>query len=244
MGRASDRLVMVLMGGAAALAYLFHEILQDSVGRWIAAKLAAFGGLFAQVTERAVSLSLTTALAAVVVASLYRRIRNEFEDDLAERLRPKLSCSFDMGDGDCRQTTAMRTGSGRMTSFRLKVAADRIGSVEGCRGRLVSIRRGHEAVLDGERLVLPFIPANALDATAKRIDARVPELLEFLQISDRNTIEVPTVTRANAISVKTLFLQPGDYTFLIIVSSPESATTVQPVLHWTGDYRTAKVTLG
>jgi len=243
MGRASDKLTMVLLGGAAALAYVFHEILQESVDRWITGKLAGLGGLFADVTERAVSLSLTTALAIIIVASLYRRIRNEFEGDLAERLRPKLSCAFDMKDADCVQSTTIRTGPGRMTSFRLKISADRIGSVEGCRGRLVAIRRGHESVLDGERLVLPFIPSNAADATAKRIDAGVAELLEFLQISDRNTIDVPTVARSNAVSVKTLFLQPGDYTFLIILSSPESATTVQPVLHWTGDYKTTTVSL-
>src|SRR5947208_8555837 len=178
------------------------------------------------------------------------RIRHEFEDDLKERLRPKLACSFAMTDGDCVHAATIRTarpatgaGASRITSFRLKVAADRIGSVDGCRARLVSIRRGHEAVLDGERLILPFLPTNAADATGKRIDAGVPELLEFLQISDRNTIDVPAVARSNAISVKTLLLQPGDYTFVIIVSSPESATTAMPVLHWSGDWKAASVTL-
>ena len=172
------------------------------------------------------------------------------DDDLKERLRPKLACTFAMTDSECVHSTVIRAAraasgasGGRITSFRLKVAADRIGSVDGCRGRLVSIRRDHEAVLDGERLILPFLPSNAADATGKRIDAGVPELLEFLQISDRNTVDVPAVARSNAISVKTLLLQPGDYTFVIIVSSPESATTAMPVLHWSGDWKTASVTL-
>jgi hypothetical protein len=38
-------------------------------------------------------------------------------------------------------------------------------------------------------------------------------------------------------------LQPGDYTFVIIISSPESATTATPVLHWTGDWTSARISL-
>jgi hypothetical protein len=90
---------------------------------------------------------------------------------------------------------------------------------------------------------LPFIPASASDTTGKRIDAGVPELLEFLHISDRNTIDVPTVTRTSAMTMKSLMLQPGDYTFVIIISSPESAATATPVLHWTGDWKTASISL-
>jgi hypothetical protein len=200
--------------------------------------------IFADLTGRAISLSFSAAFAAIIVFGLYRRVRREFEEDLRERLRPKLACSFDMKDADCVQSATVRTAGapGRVTSYRLKVAADRIGSVEGCRGRLVSIRRGHESVLDGERLVLPFIPVNAADANSKRIDAEVPELLEFLQISERNAIDVPTA-RSNASGTKSLFLQPGDYTFTIIISSPESAVTARPVLHWNGEAKSATVTL-
>jgi len=246
MGRLSDRLLIVLIAGAAALAYVFHEIVKDAVDSWLSQRLASFGGVLADVTERSVSLSITTTLAIVTVWAIYARVRNEFADDLKERLRPKFACSFDMADGDCVHLVTTRivgASAGRITSFRLKVAADRIGSVEGCRGRLMSIRRGHETVLDGERLVLPFIPASASDTTGKRIDAGVPELLEFLHISDRNTIEVPTVARTSAMTMKSLMLQPGDYTFVIIISSPESAATVTPVLHWTGDWKTASVSL-
>jgi hypothetical protein len=246
MGRLSDRLLIVLIAGAAALAYVFHEIVKDAVDSWLSQRLASVGGLLADVTQRSVSLSITTALAVVMVWAIYARVRNEFADDLQERLRPKFACSFDMADGDCVHLVTTRvvgSNAGRITSFRLKVAADRIGSVEGCRGRLMSIRRGHETVLDGERLVLPFIPASASDTTGKRIDAGVPELLEFLQISDRNTIDVPTVTRTSAMTMKSLMLQPGDYTFVIIVSSPESAATATPVLHWTGDWTTARISL-
>lgn len=246
MGRLSDRLLIVLIASAAALAYVFHEIIKDAVDSWLSQRFASFGGLLADVTERSVSLSITTALAIVMVWAIYERVRNEFADDLKERLRPKFACSFDMADGDCvHQVTTRVVGSsaGRTTSFRLKVAADRIGSVEGCRGRLMSIRRGHETVLDGERLILPFIPASSPDTTGKRIDAGVPELLEFLQVSDRNTVDVPTVTRTSAMTMKSLLLQPGDYTFVIIVSSPESAATATPVLHWTGDWKTATVSL-
>jgi len=250
MGRPSERLMIILIGGAAALAYLFHEILKDAVDRWLGERLEAFGGLFADVTERSLSLTFTTVLAVIVVWALYTRIRGEFAADLEERLRPKLACTFDMGDGDCVQTSTRAaraggasSGAGRLTSFRLKVAADRIGSVEGCRARLVSIRRDREVVLEGERLVLPFVPTNASDAVGKRIDAKVPELLEFLQISERNTVDVPTVVRPNATSLRSLLLQPGDYTFVIIISSPESAATATPVLHWTGDWKTAAVTL-
>jgi hypothetical protein len=243
MERASDKLLIVLIAGSAALTYVFHEILKDAVDSWLAERLVGFG-LFAGVTERAISLSFTTALAIIMVWAIYARVRGEFADDLKERLRPKFACSFDMADGDCVHSMArIGGGGGRVTSFRLKVAADRIGSVEGCRGRLVAIRRGNETVLDGERLVLPFIPASASDATGKRIDAGVPELLEFLQISERNTIEVPTVSRTNATTMRSLLLQPGDYNFVIIVSSPESAATATPVLHWAGDWKSAKVSL-
>jgi len=247
MGRLSDRLLIVLIACAAALAYVFHAILKEAVDSWLSQRLASFGGILADVTERSFSLTLTTALAVVMVWAIYARVRNEFAADLKERLRPKFACSFDMADGDCVHVVSMRpsgsSSGGRVTSFRLKVAADRIGSVEGCRGRLMSIRRGHETVLDGERLVLPFIPASAADTTGKRIDAGVPELLEFLQISERNTIDVPTVTRTSAMTMKSLVLQPGDYTFVIIISSPESAATASPVLHWTGDWKTTKVSL-
>jgi len=251
MARTSEKLIIVLIGGAATLAYVFHELLKDAVDRWLSVRLEAVGGLFADVTERSISLTLTTVLAVVVVWALYARIRSEFAADLQERLRPKLACTFDMVDGDCVQTSTRAarptagtgTSAGRLTSFRLKVAADRIGSVEGCRARLVSVRRDHEVVLEGERLVLPFIPTNASDAVGKRIDAGVPELLEFLQISDRNTVDVPTVVRPNATNLRSLLLQPGDYTFVIIISSPESAATATPVLRWTGDWKTASVTL-
>jgi hypothetical protein len=248
MGRTSDRFLIVLIAGSAALAYVFHEIMKEAVDEWLAVRLEGFGGLFAHITERSISLTFTTALAVIMVWALYARIRGEFADDLKERLRPKFACTFDMADSDCVQVTTTRAaatgaGGGRSRSFRLKIAADRIGSVEGCRARLVSIRRGHETVLDGERLVLPFAPANASDATGKRIDAGVPELLEFLQISDRNTVDLPTVARASATSLKTLLLQPGDYSFVIIISSPESAATATPVLHWSGDWKTASVSL-
>jgi hypothetical protein len=239
MGRLSDRLLVVLIASAAALAYVFHEIVKEAVDSWLSQRLASFGGVAADVTERSISLSITTALAIVMVWAIYARVRNEFADDLKERLRPKFACSFDMADGDCVHLVTTRvvgSSAGRITSFRLKVAADRIGSVEGCRGRLMSIRHG-------ERLVLPFIPASASDTTGKRIDAGVPELLEFLHISDRNTIDVPTVTRTSAMTMKSLMLQPGDYTFVIIISSPESAATATPVLHWTGDWKTASISL-
>lgn len=244
MERTSDRLLIVLIGGTAALAYVFHEIVKDNVTQGLASALADISPVFADLTGKAISLSLSTAFAGIIVAGLYRRIRREFEEDLRERLRPKLACSFDASDGECVQSATVRTSGApsRVTSFRLKVATDRISSVEGCRGRLVAIRRGRETVLDGERLVLPFIPASAADAASKRIDAGVPELLEFLQISERNTVEVPTV-RSNALSARSLFLQPGDYTFVIIVSSPDSASTVMPVLHWAGEAKSASVSL-
>jgi hypothetical protein len=247
MGRLSDRLLIVLIACAAALAYVFHEILKEAVDTWLSQRLASYGGILVDVIERSFSLALTTALAAVMVWAIYTRVRNEFAADLKERLRPKFACSFDMADGDCVHVATSRPvgsgGGGRLTSFRLKIAADRIGSVEGCRGRLISIRCGHETVLDGERLVLPFIPASASDTTGKRIDAGVPELLEFLQISERNTIDVPTVTRTSAMTMKSLVLQPGDYIFVIIISSPESAATASPVLHWTGDWKSTRVSL-
>jgi len=246
MGRLSDRLLIVLIASAAVLAYVFHEILKDAVDSWLSQRLASFGGLLADVTERSISLTFTTALAVLMIWAIYARVRNEFEADLKERLRPKFACSFDMADSDCVHlvtTRAVGAGAGRVTSYRLKIAADRIGSVEGCRGRLISIRRDHETVLDGERLVLPFIPASSSDTTGKRIDAGVPELLEFLQISDRNTLDVPTVTHTSAMTMKSLLLQPGDYTFVIIISSPESAATATPVLHWTGDWKSARISL-
>jgi hypothetical protein len=252
MGRVSDKLLVIIILGAAALAYVFHEIVKDAVDQWLAVRLADFGGVFAGITERMISLTLTSAFGLLIVWALYLRIHHEFEDDLKERLRPKFACSFAMTDSNCVHESVVRSArpaagtsvsANRMTSFRLKVAADRIGSVDGCRGRLVSIRRDHETVLDGERLVLPFLPATGADAAGKRIDASVPEFLEFLQISDRNTVDVPQVTRSNAINVTSLMLQPGDYTFVIIISSPESAATVTPVLHWTGDRKTASVTL-
>jgi uncharacterized protein with GYD domain len=51
------------------------------------------------------------------------------------------------------------------------------------------------------------------------------------------------VTRTSAMTMKSLMLQPGDYTFVIIISSPESAATATPVLHWTGDWKTASISL-
>src|SRR5205809_366270 len=77
MGRVSDRLLVVLIAAAAALAYLFHEILKDAVDQWLTVRLAEFGGLLADVSERTISLSLTTALAVLLVWALYLRIRHE-----------------------------------------------------------------------------------------------------------------------------------------------------------------------
>src|SRR5947209_14742444 len=98
MGRASDRLLIVLIAGSAALAYVFHEILKDAVDSWLTERLIGVGGLLADITERMISLSFTTALAIIMVWAIYARVRGEFADDLKERLRPKFALSFDMAD--------------------------------------------------------------------------------------------------------------------------------------------------
>lgn len=201
---------------------------------------------------------------------------------LKERIRPKLKCSFNVGDGGCvrpgavlrkvgQQSTTTSSSSvtlvsvtnepGKMpevrviedkpppeslraTYYRIKVEADGVQSVTGCKGRLNRITRGGLTLFDGEPETLPFAPAWIdAESTSKTIHAGAPEYLDFLAIAASNQAIVTVKNLGGASSVPWLSLIdiPGDYHFHISILSATPTVSIDVVLHWTGAQGTSSV---
>lgn len=132
----------------------------------------------------------------------------------------------------------------RTNYYRVKVEALGTQQIEGCRGRLLSIRRGTIPILEGEAIDLPFALANQPDALCKTIRSGAPEYLDFLTITDDNTVLVttPGFIGPSSIDWGALFLSPGEYHFDIrIMSQLAPPEPVHLLFKWTGTRSTSDI---
>jgi hypothetical protein len=164
---------------------------------------------------------------------------------LERRLKPKIKCSFSSAHADCIRPNTVVSFLNRKivcTYYRIKVEADCSGHVSDCRGHLLFIKHGNKIIFQGENIILPFAHSDKNDAV---VYEGVPEYLDFLVITDDN--EISSATRGfkvpSSINYQELFSQPGDYEFDVVISSPKGpSVSIKPVLKWSGDRLTSKMT--
>jgi hypothetical protein len=166
---------------------------------------------------------------------------------------PNLICSFNMNDSGCVHhnipcnetiTQPGQTSYVRQTKcdwYRIRVDA-KGGNVAGCRGRLVSIKRGGNELLAGEHPPLPFTHYDP-DAPVT-VSEGVSEFLDLLGVTyDQSVIlAVPPHRRSSLIHWWDLFSLPGDYEIKAAITTP-SATMVPIELsfRWNLNHATAEI---
>ena len=179
-------------------------------------------------------------------------------DNAEAQLRPRLKCSFDKSHG-CQHKTKLQarapipgTGmqvvaSSRVRFFRVRIEAEGIGVIKDCSGHLLSLKRNGRTLFDHDSITLPIAPAERENPTVKDIRAGVPEYLDVFLLMDTNHVKItsPGFLLPISLDANTLFSGPGEYTFHVVVSAPESPPVpVDIVLKWTGDWETAEAYAG
>jgi hypothetical protein len=159
--------------------------------------------------------------------------------------RPRLRCSFDMNDPGCRRpNTAINVSDiaynhlsiqTRCDWYRVKVETRGTENICGCRGRLISIKRGEAVLLSGENPVLPFAPYERSDAVAKTIHPNVPEYLDLLAITEFNQVIIILHEFQGSTSVNwpDIFSLQGDYLIEIaVVSDNAPSASLRLLFKW------------
>lgn len=153
-----------------------------------------------------------------------------------ERLRPKLRCEFDPNDAGCvRHVTSMN-----LLYFRIKVSADNMAMINGCRATLTRILRDGAVAMDGENIPLPF----AHELSAKQVKDGVPEFVDLIAVSATNRVAIASkdFVVPSSIQPDTLFARLGKYTFRVVITCDNGPPiTIEPILNWTGDSATSSV---
>ncbi|MGA7433874.1 MAG: hypothetical protein WBW35_25870 [Xanthobacteraceae bacterium] len=163
-------------------------------------------------------------------------------------LRPELKCSFSMNDPGCvhrnityteqlvlampGQQPAHFPKQARCDWYRIRVSAEN-GSIPGCRGRLLSVKRGGNELLNGENPPLQFTH-NEPDRDVA-INEGVSEYLDLLGIlyDQRVVLAVPLHRRSSSIQWNDMFSLAGDYEIRAAVTSPHtSAAPIDLILRW------------
>jgi hypothetical protein len=211
------------------------------------------------------------ALAGVcLILAAYFMWRKERErvDELSERVRPKLKCSFNMKDTACAvrgvtiqfvksrhsplpegiSITAVAMpdflSSNRITAdyFRLRVETDKSVLVEKCEGHLMAIECEGKSLL-GEPVALPFAPSERTDALSRTIHEHVPAYLDVVAITTENKVIVTTRNHQRPSSVQQfeqMFAKAADYRLRLAIASDGPTVRCNLLFKWTGDPNTAE----
>jgi hypothetical protein len=125
-----------------------------------------------------VSAGVLFAVLEVLIFFPYRLWKsNKSEiDRLNARLAPKLKCTFGMDIPGCVSPDVVTNNPAKphkpgiqLTWYRIKVETVGGINLNGCNGRLLSVRRGNKELLVGDAPVLAFTPADDRDAFDKTI---------------------------------------------------------------------------
>jgi hypothetical protein len=223
----------------------------------LAIPLTALG---VSLTTGRLQLGFVVALIIAVIVTAYFVWRGENRAAIAARqratelerqIRPKLWLSFSIDDTGCvrpgarvlipvSDTEAVTAG---VTYYRVRVDAVSALAIDGCAGRLTAIFRNGVSLMSGEGVPLPFAPAEAPDALAKRVYPQRPEYLDVLMISSNNHV-LPCAYRGagpNGGSWTELFKEPGEYRFRVVVTAGPTTSSIDLLLTWTGEHQAVDI---
>ncbi|MHC2318390.1 hypothetical protein ACVIHC_005436 [Bradyrhizobium diazoefficiens] len=188
-------------------------------------------------------VSYAWALAPLLIWVLVAYVRRRSH---SISLAPKLKCTFDMAVPGCvNPNIDMHVGGKphkaiRLTWYRVKVEADSPSNIQGCTGRLLSVKRGDTELLHADAPVLPFTPGTDPDATSKTIRHGVPEFLDVLSANATNgVVHLIKGHRSAMVDWDKMFSLADDYYLKIAITS--DSPTVEMVLKfkWTLDPATS-----
>lgn len=179
-------------------------------------------------------------LLLVFVVSPYRvwKKLGEENENLQNRLAPKLSLNFDQGISGCIRETEFQGGS-KARFFRVMVES-KSSSPLLCSGHLIDVKRSGARTDFGESLRLTFAPGEGDDALEKRLVDKVPEFLDIGFITEGGQFGLGTKGRRIPIALKDLFSDEADYTLTVVVAPQNagSSETIALKLRLTGDWKT------
>lgn len=136
----------------------------------------------------------------------------------------------------------LRVKQTNCTWYRIRVDAVG-GSVLGCRGRLISVKRGFSELLDGEYPPLPFTHSTDPDGSAT-VHEGVSEFLDLMAIlyDQRVELAVPLNRRSGSISWRDMFSLSGSYEIKLAITAPNITTVpIELLFNWNLQPNTAKL---
>jgi hypothetical protein len=197
-------------------------------------------------------------LGVVSSFQIYRGQKRSIETTAVAPPKPKLNCSFNISDAGCfRPNTTLNfvlRDDGVVDQkntiikipcnwYRIKVVASG-GTFIGCRGRIISIKRGEAQVFSGEIAILPFAPSEKEDAISKSIYEGAPEYLDLFALTENSkvTLALHKFIGSNSVNWTDMFSLAGDYRFEILVISAESvAASTSLLFRWTLNPATSEI---
>jgi hypothetical protein len=165
--------------------------------------------------------------------------------DPGPRSRSRLRLSFSADEPGCVlpgtrmliPISAAEAVPAVVTYYRIRVEATSLRAINGCAGCLTGIFKDGTPVMSGETVRLPFAPADAADALAKRIHPDVPAYLDFLMISTNNQV-LPCAYQEmghNATPWVELFKEPGEYRLRVVVTAGQMTSSIDVLVIRSGD---------
>ena len=240
----SNTFELWILASVLGLFIALHSIWNILFEEWLKQQLErALGLSVATMIERFGAIGVPTLLAMATVWLIYRYIRREFESELVSRTTPKLNGEFSETIPGCKVPTSLG-GSIGADYFRIKVEIKDFGYLDGCQGRLVSIKKNGALLSAGEILTLPFAPADDPKATAKTIYLGVPEFLDVLSVTQYNQVIITTngFVLPNSIDQTKLFSETGIYDLEVTLTAPATAPkNISLKFTWLGNRTTAKL---
>ena len=170
---------------------------------------------------------------------LVPRLHCEFSDSIPGCVRPNTAITIEITSGS---RIFRRVISG--TYYRLQVSVLGGETIHKCTGNITGIERNSRGWVDGENLLLTFAPAESADSTQRDLRAGEIVYLDLLFIGDDNNPLLVTKDFKGPSSVKwdTMFANPGEYLFHIVVLTASSVSVKQNILFkWTGDRSTSQL---
>jgi hypothetical protein len=201
------------------------------------------------VSEGSLSYRILYALLAILafLVTSFQMVSKEREEKraLQKTLIPKLKCSFGKDISGC--VVDAKFGTLNAYYYRVRIESNCIGDVAGCMGHLVSIKRNGTTLFAHESIAMPIAPGWRDNPTIKDIRDKVPEYLDVFFITDQNKIVLPAPNflAPSTINYETLFSEPGEYVFHMIVSAPSTVSEeIDVPIKWTGDRKTSVIPSG
>jgi hypothetical protein len=173
--------------------------------------------------------------------------------ELEEQAEPKIRVECGLHLSGCRtfnNWTEILPGNTRsllpVCFYRVRVTADCIDGVKGCRAFLTKISFQGEQRWGDNNMPLTFEPGEAPDSTIKTINDKMEAFFDVVVVTSHGSIHMGTKDRIWPFDTRlsVIFATVGKYEITVLVTSPDTRSIKAKLqFNWTGQWNLSDLTL-